>query len=169
VFRVIVNLIIEYVIIDSKNLVDELNRLQQKIIRRRDFERQMKAHDKQRVSENSSIVIELSFSRASVIIASIIIASITTASTINDFNRFNLFESSSRISSCRRLKAFANLEFEKSFTNIQNVDVDSDDNENDERLDCVKCCRISLNCRRVTNVTCARCARQKTACVSIRS
>jgi hypothetical protein len=34
VFRVIVNSIIEYVIIDSKNLVDELNHLQQKIIRR---------------------------------------------------------------------------------------------------------------------------------------
>jgi hypothetical protein len=169
VFRVIVNSIIEYVIIDSKDLVDELNRLQQKVIRRRDFERQMRAHDKQRVSENSSIVIELSFSRASVIIALIITASIIIASTINDFSRFNLSENSFRTSSRRRLRALANLESEESSTDIQNVDVDSDDNENDERFDCVKCCRISLNCRRVTNVTCAHCAQQKIVCVSIRS
>ncbi len=123
----------------------------------------MKTHDKQRVSEDSSIVIELFSSRASIIIASII-----TASTINDFSRFNLSENSSRISSRRRLRAFANLESEKSSTDIQNFDVDSDDNENDERFDCVKCCRIFLDCRRVTSVTCVRCARQKIVCVSIR-
>jgi hypothetical protein len=168
VFRVIVDLIIEYVIIDSKDLVEKLNRLQQKIIRRRDFKRQMRAHDKQRVSENSSIVIELFFSRVLIIIALIIIASIITASTINDFNRFNFFENSSRISSRHRFKTFANFESEKSFTD-QNVDVDFDDNENDERSDCVKCCRISIDYRRVTNVTCARYARQKIVCVSIRS
>jgi hypothetical protein len=128
----------------------------------------MKTHDKQRVFENSSIVIELFSSRALVIIALIITASIIIASIINDLSRFNLFENSSRISNRRRFRAFANLEFEKSFTDIQNVDVDSDDNENDERFDCVKCCRISLDCRRVTSVTCARCARQKIVCVSIR-
>jgi hypothetical protein len=140
VFRVIVSSIIEYVIIDLKDLVNELNRLQQKIIRRRDFERQMRTHDKQRVSENSSIVIELSFSRVLIIIALIITALIITASIINDLNHFNLFENSSRISSRRRFKTFANFESEESFTDIQNVDVDSDDNENDERFDCVKCC-----------------------------
>jgi ABC-type maltose transport system permease subunit len=92
VSRVIVDLITKYVIIDSKNLVDELNRLKQKIIKRREFERQMKTHDKQRIFENSSIVINF-FSRVLVIIASIIITSI-----INDLNRFNFFENSSRIS-----------------------------------------------------------------------
>jgi hypothetical protein len=168
VSRVIIDSITKYITIDTKDFVDELNRLQQKIIRRRDFERQMKTHDKQRVFENSSIVIELSFSRVSVIIASIIIASIITASIINDLNRFNLFENSFRILSRRRFRILANSEFEKTFTDIQNVDVDSDDNENDERFDCVKCCRISLDYRRVMSVTCARCARQKNVCVSIR-
>jgi hypothetical protein len=61
VSRVIVNSIIEYVIIDSNDLVDELNHLQQKIIKRRDFERQMRTHDKQRVFESSFVVIELFF------------------------------------------------------------------------------------------------------------
>ncbi len=53
--------IIRYVIIDSNNLVDELNRLQQKIIRRQDFERQIRTHNKQHVFENSFVVIELFF------------------------------------------------------------------------------------------------------------
>ncbi len=128
----------------------------------------MKTHEKQRVFENSSIVIEFSFFRVSIIIASIIIASIITASIINDFNRFNFFESLFRISNRRRFKAFANFESEKIFIDIQNVDVDFDDNENDERSDCVKCCRIFLDCRRVTNVTCACCVRQKIVCVLIR-
>ncbi len=60
VSRIILDLITKYVIIDSKNFVDELNHLQQKIIKRRDFKQQMKTHDKQRVFENSFIVIEFS-------------------------------------------------------------------------------------------------------------
>ncbi len=127
----------------------------------------MKTHDKQCVSEDSSIIITFFFSRVSIITASIIIASIIIASIINDLNRFNLFENSSRISSRRRFRAFANSESEKTFTDIQNFDVDFDDNENDERFDSVKCCQIFLDCRRVTSVTCARCARQKIVCVSI--
>ncbi len=107
------NLIIEYVIIDSNNFVDELNRLQQKIIKRRNFERQMRAHDKQRVFKNSFVVIKLFSSRVLVITASII-----TASIINDLSRFNLSENSSRILSRHRLRAFANFESEKTFTNI---------------------------------------------------
>jgi hypothetical protein len=128
----------------------------------------MRTHDKQRASENSSIVIQLFSLRVSIITALIITALIIIASTINDLSRFNLFEDSSRISNHCRFRTFANSEFEKIFTNIQNIDVDSDDNENDERFDCVKCCRISFDCRRVIDVTCARCARQKIACVSIR-
>jgi hypothetical protein len=93
---------------------------------------------------------------------------IITASIINDFSRFNFLENSSRILNRRWFRTLANLESEKIFTNIQNVDVDFDDNENDERFDCVKCCRIFLNCRRVTSVTCAHCARQKIICVLIR-
>jgi hypothetical protein len=42
-------------------------------------------------------------------------------------------------------------------------------NENDEKLsDCVKCCRMFVSCRRFADVTCARCARQKQTCISIR-
>ncbi len=128
----------------------------------------MKTHDKQRVFENSSIVIKF-LSRVLIIIAFIIIASIIIASIINNFSCFNLFENFSRTSNRRRLRIFANFEFEKTFIDIQNVNVDFDDNKNDKRSDYVKCCRISFDCRRVTNVTCARCARQKIVCVSIRS
>jgi hypothetical protein len=117
VSRVIVDSIIKYVIIDLKDFVEKLNRLQQKIIKRRDFERQMRAHDKQRVFKNSLIVIKLSF-RALIITASIITASIIIASIINDFNHFNFFENSSRILNRRRFRAFTNFEFEKTFTNI---------------------------------------------------
>ncbi len=41
-------------------------------------------------------------------------------------------------------------------------------NENDEELsDCVKCCRVLVSCRRVVDIACARCARQKQTCISI--
>ncbi len=100
VSRIIVDSLTKYVTIDSKDLVDELNRLQEKIIKRRKFERQMRTHDKQRVFENSSIVIEFFF-RASMITASIITALTISASIINDRSCFNLFENSSRISSHR--------------------------------------------------------------------
>jgi hypothetical protein len=100
VSRIIVDSITKYITIDTKNPVDELNRLQQKIIRRRDFERQMRTHDKQRVFEDSSIVIEFSF-RVSIITALIITASIIIASIINDLNHFNLSENFSRTSNRR--------------------------------------------------------------------
>ncbi len=87
-------------------------------------------------------------------IALIIIALIITASIINNFNRFNLFENSSRILSSRRFRIFANFEFKKIFTDIKNVDVDFDDNEKNERTNYVKYCRIFLDYRRVMNVTC---------------
>jgi hypothetical protein len=42
-------------------------------------------------------------------------------------------------------------------------------NENDEELfDCVKCCRVLVSCRRLADVACARCAKQKQTCISIR-
>jgi hypothetical protein len=42
-------------------------------------------------------------------------------------------------------------------------------NENDEELsDCVTCCRVLVSCRRLADVACARCARQKQTCISIR-
>jgi hypothetical protein len=42
-------------------------------------------------------------------------------------------------------------------------------NEDDEELsDCVKCCRVLVSCRRVADIACARCAKQKQACISIR-
>ncbi len=42
-------------------------------------------------------------------------------------------------------------------------------NENDEELsDCVKCCRVLVSCCRFADVACARYARQKQTCISIR-
>ncbi len=59
---------------------------------------------------------------------------------ISDFNRFNFSKDSSRISNRRRLKIFANFASEKTFIDIQNVNVNLKNNENDERFNCVKCC-----------------------------
>jgi hypothetical protein len=66
------------------------------------------------------------------------------------------FKNFFRISNHCRLKVFANFEFEIFFIDIQNVNINFDDNKNDERFDCMKYCKIFLNFRRGTNVTCAR-------------
>ncbi len=42
-------------------------------------------------------------------------------------------------------------------------------NENNEKLfDCIKYCRVLVSCRRVVDIACARCVKQKQACISIR-
>ncbi len=42
------------------------------------------------------------------------------------------------------------------------------DDNNEELSDCVKFCRVLVSCRRIADIACACCARQKQVCVSIR-
>jgi hypothetical protein len=51
--------------------------------------------------------------------------------------------------------------------------IEENENENidenhEELFDCVKCCRVLVSCRHFADVACARCARQKQTCLSIR-
>jgi hypothetical protein len=76
---------------------------------------------------------------------------------------------SSRTSRNRRI--VVKTKIEKAFIAQFVVEENENDlmNENDEELsDCIKCCRVFVSCRRVADIACARCARQKQACISIR-
>lgn len=58
-------------------------------------------------------------------------------------------------------------------TSIAQLVVENNENElideNDEELlDCVKCCHLLASCRRIADIACARCTRQKQTCISIR-
>ncbi len=67
-----------------------------------------------------------------------------------------------RISRNRRI--VVKTKIEKAF--IAQFVIEKNENElmngNDEELfDCIKCCRVFVSCRRLADVACARCARQK--------
>ncbi len=51
--------------------------------------------------------------------------------------------------------------------------MNDDDNEefdvnDDNRSNCIRCCRISIDCRRIASIACDKCFKQKTAYISIR-
>jgi hypothetical protein len=75
----------------------------------------------------------------------------------------------SRISRNRRI--VVKTKIEETFIAQFVVEENENDfmNENDEELfDCIKCCRVFVSCRRVADIACACCAKQKQACISIR-
>jgi hypothetical protein len=50
--------------------------------------------------------------------------------------------------------------------------MNDDDNEDldvndDNRSNCIQCCRISIDCRRIASIACSKCCKQKIACISI--
>ncbi len=62
-------------------------------------------------------------------------------------------------------------EVDKAFTVIESDNDENEEsvNENDEEFfDCIKCCRVLVSCRRIVDIACARCARQKLTSISIR-
>ncbi len=59
-------------------------------------------------------------------------------------------------------------EFSRDQQAVMNDDDEKFDVHDDNRSNCIRCCRISIDCRRLANIACDKCFKQKTACISIR-
>jgi hypothetical protein len=133
--------------IDFENLNDILAKEQE---RRQNLKLKMMNHEQRRVIDDFSFFVSKS-TRDSI--------SFRTVSV------FVLF----RISKNRRI--VVKTKIEEAF--IVRFVIEKNENElmnenNEELSDCVKCCRVFVSCRRLVDVACARCARQKQTCISIR-
>ncbi len=77
-----------------------------------------------------------------------------------------------RISTKKRIKILIvskTDEFSRDERDVMNDDNDEESNVNDDnRSNCIRCCRISIDCRRIANIICDKCYKQKIACISIR-
>jgi hypothetical protein len=78
----------------------------------------------------------------------------------------------SRISIKRRIKISIVSKIDE-FSRDSRVMMNDDNDEkfdvkNDNRSNCIRCCRISINCRHVTSIVCDKCFKQKITCFSIR-
>jgi hypothetical protein len=127
--------------------------------RRRNFLRKMKSHEQRRVIDDSSVFVSNSTRD--------LIFSVTRVS----MSSRNVVASSSQTSKTSRRRNVVETKFDESFTTRFVVEEKNEDeliDENDDELsNCVKCCRVSMSCRRVDDIACAKCSRQKQACVSI--
>jgi hypothetical protein len=141
--------------VDFENLNDVLVRKQK---RRQNLKLEMMNHEQRRVIDDFSFLVSNS-TRDSISFR-------FRAST--SFRAVSAF-AFSRTSRNRRI--VVKTKIEEAFIAQFVVEKNENDfmNENDEELsDCVKCCRVLVSCRRVADIACARCARQKQACISIR-
>ncbi len=141
--------------IDFENLNDVLVKKRK---RRQNLKLEMMNHEQRRVIDDFSFFVSDS-TRDSI---SFRFRASTSSRAVSAFALF-------RISRNRRIVVKTKIE-EASIAQFV-VEENEDDlmNENDEELpDCVKCCRVLVSCRRVADIACARCARQKQTCISIR-
>jgi hypothetical protein len=141
--------------IDFENLSDVLVKEQE---RRQNLKLEMMNHDQRRVIDDFSFFFSNS-TRDSISLRS------RASTSFRIVSAFAFF----RISRNRRI--IVKTKIEEAF--IVQFAVEENENElidaNDEELsDCVKYCRVLVSCRRLVGVACARCARQKQTCISIR-
>jgi hypothetical protein len=159
--------VIEFVVIIAKESTtfnefsnfDEF--LAKKEKRRQNFLKKMKNHEQRRVIDDFFVFVSSS-TRDSLFF----VTCVTTS-----FRNVVAF-SSSRISKISRRRNIVETKRDESFIDRFVVEEKNDDdefiNENDDELsNCVKCCRVSMSCRRVIDIACARCFRQKQTCISI--
>jgi hypothetical protein len=155
-------------IVDDSNMNDidvllkKYDRAQTKLLRS-----DLDAHDQNRVQEEIQIYVNVFslnffvFARFSVFVRFI---------RIDSF--FIIIIRISRISTKRRIKIFVvskTDEFSRDARDVMNDDDDEKSNVNDDnRSNCIRCCRISIDCRRIANIVCDKCSRQKIACILIR-
>jgi DNA-binding transcriptional regulator YbjK len=138
---------------DLDVLLKKYDRAQTKLLRN-----DLDAHDQNRVQEKTQIYVNVSSFRSSVLA------------------RFTRVASSdsriSRISTKRRFKILIvskTEKFSRDSRDVMNDDDDEASNVNDDnRSNCIRCCRISIDCRRIANIACDKCFKQKAACISIR-
>jgi hypothetical protein len=151
-----VTFVFEFIIeIDFENLNDVLVKEQE---RRQNLKLEMMNHEQRRVIDDFSFLVSDSTRD-----------SISSRSRASTSSRAVSAFALSRTSRNRRIVVKTKIE-EASIAQLV-VEENEDDfmNENDEELsDCVKCCRVFVSCRRVADIACARCAKQKQACISIR-
>jgi hypothetical protein len=129
--------------------------------RRRNFLKKMKNHEQRRVIDEFSVFISNSTRD---------LLSFVTRVTTSLRNVVVL--SSSRISKTSRRRNIVETKRDESFIDRFVAEEKNDDDElidknDDEFSNCVKCCRVSMSCRRVIDIACARCSKQKQACISI--
>jgi hypothetical protein len=147
-------------IVDDSNMNDinvllkKYDRAQTKLFRN-DFD----AHDQNRVQKKTQIYVNVSSLSFFVFARFLRVAS------------FDITSRTSRISIKRRFRILIVSkidEFSRDRHAVMNDDDDEESNvKDDNHLNCIRCCRLSINCRRVANIVCDKCFRQKIACISI--
>jgi hypothetical protein len=77
-----------------------------------------------------------------------------------------------RISTKKSFKILIVSKTDEFLRDARDVINDDDDEKfdvnDDNRSNCIRCCRISIDCRRIANIVCDKCFKQKIACISIR-
>jgi hypothetical protein len=157
--------LIEFVIIIAKRSTtfDEFSNFDEFLVkeeeRRRNFLQKMKNHEQRRVIDDSSVFVSSSTRD--------FLFSVTRVTT----SLRNVVAFSFRTSKTSRRRNVVETKSDESFTDRLVIEEKNDDeliDENDDELsNCIKCCRVSMFCRRVIDIACARCFRQKQACISI--
>jgi hypothetical protein len=129
--------------------------------RRRNFLQKMKNHEQRRIIDDFSVFVSNST-------RDLLFFVIRVTTSFRNVVAF----SSSRISKISRRRNIVETKFDESFIDRFVVEEKNDDDEfieenNDELSNRVKCYRVSMSCRRVIDIACAKCFKQKQACVSI--
>ncbi len=129
--------------------------------RRRNFLRKMKNHEQRRIIDDFSVFISISTHDFIFFVTRV----------LTSFRNVVAFFVSFRISKTSRRRNVVETKFDESFIikfviEKKNEDEFIDEND-DEFSNCVKCCRVSMFCHRVNDITCAKCLKQKQIYVSI--
>jgi hypothetical protein len=156
--------VIESVVItaEASTTLDEFSDFDEFLARkekRRNFLKKMKSHEQRRVIDFSSVFVSSSTRD--------LLFSVTRVTT--SFR--NVVALSSRISKTSRRRNVVETKSDELSIDRLVVEKKNDDeliDENDDEFsNCIKCCRVSMSCRRVIDIACARCSRQKQVCISI--
>ncbi len=161
-FVIISIVILEMIeIVDDSNmknidvLLKKYDRAQTKL-----FRSDLDVHDQNRVQKKIQIYVNVSSLNFFVFARFIRVASSDIISRI------------SRISIKRRFRILIVSkidEFSRDRHAVMNDDDDEESNvKNNNRSNCIRCCRLSIDCCRVANIVCEKCFKQKIACISIR-
>jgi hypothetical protein len=159
--------LIEFVVIIAKRSTtfNEFSNFDEFLVkkekRRRNFLQEMKNHEQHRVIDDFFVFVSSSTRDSFFSVIRV------TTSLLNVVVLFSF-----RISKTSRRRNIVETKFDESFIDRFVVEKKNDDDEfidenNDELSNCVKCCRVSMFCRRVIDIACAKCFKQKQTCVSI--
>jgi hypothetical protein len=169
VFVIMLIVIFEMIkIVDDSNMNDidvllkKYDRAQTKL-----FRSDLDAHDQNRVQEKIQIYVNVSSLSFSVFACFFVSVRFIRVDSL-----FIIITRTSRISTKRRFKILIVSKIDEFSRDARDVMNDDDDEEfyvnDDNRSNCIRCCRISIDCHRIANIVCDKCFKQKIACISIR-